>query len=118
MKKLVVSLLLITGTAFGNLWVYNDSNYVLTANIISGSGDNLGSMTVQPQSRMQWLDNFLGGTVYSYTPYTVVFTCPNGNAYGVSTYVPSGATVTAQGSNGQHYCRPPPKNEPYLNQER
>lgn len=113
MLKLIASFLSATALCFGNLWVYNDSTYMLTANIISGSGENLGSMTIKPGSRNQWLDNFLGTPTYSYTPYTVVFTCPNGDSYGVQTMIPSGATVTAQGSNGNHYCKAPPKKFEY-----
>lgn len=111
MKKFLLLFFFSTLSAESVL-IYNDSIYTLTAQIISGGGDNLGGVTVLPKHQMRWTSSYQGLGVYSQTPYTIVFSCVEGEEYGITTNVPQGATVNAQSAQGRKYCPPKNKRQP------
>ncbi len=96
---------------YTNLQIYNDSPYKLHATILSADGQNLGAMEIIPQHQMDWKSSYDNATTFSQTPYTVILRCPNGKEYGIWTEVPTGATITAQGSEGDKICPLPKKKD-------
>jgi hypothetical protein len=89
--------------------IYNDSPFPLTAKIISADGQNLGTLKIAPQQQQTWHDHSGGTPTWSQTPYTVIFTCPNGKQYGVYRNVQQGATISAQSATGDLFCEPEKK---------
>lgn len=108
----------------------NDSQFLLTAVIYAADGTELGSTVVPPEQTSTWSDEEYSddssgdqfkhfGTPslseqdasYSQTPYTVIWSCPDGTQFSTCQDVATGATVTAQGCGGSHYCKKPKKND-------
>lgn len=86
--------------------VYNDSAFPLNATILDATGQVKGKVTVMPQHQMKWQDSNQNISTFSETPFTVIFTCLDGTEYGVSTNVPQSSFVSANSSDGRHYCKP------------
>jgi hypothetical protein len=84
--------------------IYNDSPFPLTATILSQDGKTKGSITVTPQNQSTWDDPSPANSVYSQTPYTVIFKCKSGKPFGITSGVSQGGWVTAMQSSGEHYC--------------
>ena len=112
MKFIFAFLLFGITTLFaGSVRIMNDSPFPLNAEIIASDGSHKGKLSIAPQQQMTWQDSSSGATVWSQTPYTVIFTCKNGKQFGVLSGVQQGATVTALSSSGDRYCEPPKKKE-------
>jgi len=111
----------------GTVRLMNDSQFPLTAVIYAADGTQLGETVVSPEQTMDWSteefstegDQFQHfGTpsleeqdaTYSQTPYTVTWSCSDGTQFSICQDVATGATVTAQGCGGSHYCKKPKKN--------
>ena len=102
----------------------NDSPNQLRAVIRGADGSYLGEMVINPQNSSTWTDtygqsgSFGQGNAYeerstrSQTPYTVIWRCLDGGDYSICTNVSTGGTVTAQGCDGNRYCKPPKKTPP------
>ncbi len=86
--------------------IYNDSAFPLTATILDATGQIKGKVTVAPQHQMKWQDSQQNITTFSETPFTVIFTCPDGTEFGVASGVPQSSFVSANSSSGRHYCKP------------
>lgn len=91
--------------------IYNDSPFVLNAQVLLADGTNTGSVSIAPQSVAHWQQEY-GNAKWSLTPLTIVFVCPNGTQYGVASNVQAGATITAQSSNGKRFCQKPKNQKP------
>lgn len=104
---------LLTSNCFGtSLTIYNDSPHPLTATILSAQGKQLKVVTINPQQTAQWDDPSLPNTVFSQTPYTVIFECKTGGHFGTFRNVSPGAWVTPSGATGgQGYCKPKQDNK-------
>ena len=111
MKKFIALLFLTIGAYATSMTIVNDSPYVLTARVMSANGEEVGRLTLNPQHQAKWQSYNLKGSRFSETPYTVAFTCPNGDEYGIVTYAQPGAYITARSSNGDQICKPPRKEQ-------
>lgn len=119
MKKLLILCLISTGLFAGSIRLYNDSPYKLRAVIHGADGTYLGEMIVLPEHFNTWSDAYPsfgpGGQQYSpspnrtMTPYTVQWYCLDGDEYGISVNVATGAAVSAESSSGPKFCKPPKK---------
>lgn len=100
----------------GSLRLLNDSPFQLRAVILAADGSYMGESTLGPQDFTNWTDasSYLGIPGQSmtpstpYTPYSVIWYCPDGGEYGINTNQATGATVTAQSSSGPRICKVPP----------
>ena len=119
MKRLIVLLALSLSAWAASITIVNDSPYTLTAVITAANGDAVGKVTISSQHQVQWQTYNLKGSRFSETPYTVVFSCENGDQFGVVSYVQPGAYVSARSAVGNQTCRPPKKEkeQPQQNQE-
>jgi len=112
MKYILVFFSLSFASLFaGSVRIVNDSPFPLHAEVISSDGTRKGKILVGPQEQVIWQDSFSGASVWSQTPYTIIFTCKDGNQFGVLSGFQQGATVTALSSSGQRYCQPLKKKE-------
>ena len=108
----LLSLLLFPALCFSAaVTIYNDSAFVLNSTILDATGQIKGKVTLAPQHQMKWQDSQQNITTFSETPFTVIFTCKDGTEYGVSTNVPQSSFVSANSSNGRHYCKPQKQNK-------
>ncbi len=98
--------------------INNDSLYTLNATIYSGSDVELTSLEVNASHVIKWQDSFFDAKDYSKGPYTIVFTCPNGDEYGTVTKVAQNATVYAQSSRGRKKCGADSQPKPHRDFER
>ncbi len=110
MKKLFLALFILTaGFGFANsVSLMNDSPYTLKATIYDANGELLGEFTLNPRDASLWSDDYQNfGTESadaSQIPYSVNWTCMNGNAYGTCQNVAAGSVVTAQSCGGAQEC--------------
>ena|SRR3990167_3116087 len=88
-----------------SLQIKNDSSYELTATIYSARGEFLGELTIPPSNSTQWRDSYQNASDWTAGPYTVVFTCPNGEEFGRVRRVNDGFSVYARHSIGPKYCK-------------
>ena len=95
--------------------INNDSLYSLNAKIYSGSNVELTSIEIRPAHTVKWQDSFYDARDYTKGPYTIVFTCPNGDEYGIISKVAQNATVYAQRARGKKKCRG--KSQPDLHRD-
>ena len=86
--------------------LYNDSPFSLRAQIISADGTDKGTIEILPQHEFKWQDTQQNVQRFSQTPYTVIWYCKDSSVYGTQGDVGTGFTVTAQSSNGGHFCKP------------
>ena len=84
--------------------VHNDSLYLLKADIYSKSKELLTTLEIPKDHSFQWVDGPYNSRDYTKGPYTVVFTCPNGDEYGVVSMIPENSTVYAQRATGRKRC--------------
>jgi hypothetical protein len=95
----------------------NDSTYTLKATIYDANGNLLGEFVLNPSDATLWSDddeNF--GTESNYAtqiPYTVNWSCINGNPYGSCNDVAAGSVVTAQSCGGLQECQQQQQQNPY-----
>lgn len=116
MKKIALFCLLCSALAAGSIRLYNDSPYKLRAVIRGADGTYLGEMIVLPEHFNTWSSNYPsfgpGGQNYSpspnrtMTPYSVYWHCMDGEGFGVSINVASGAAAIAMSSSGNKTCKP------------
>jgi hypothetical protein len=87
----------------------NDTDYTLRATIYDANGTLLGEFILNPRDATEWSDDYENfGTESNYssqTPYTVNWSCMNGNPYGSCNDVAAGAVVTAQSCGGAQECQ-------------
>lgn len=100
----------------GSVYLYNDSPFVLRAEVIAASGVKMGEKEMQPQG-LHYMEDQLGQSdpvnhqeqpfnnyKDSLTPYKVYWYCQNGGVYGVCEDTAAGATVMATTCSGSHNC--------------
>lgn len=118
MKYLLCLFLLSVGLLQGSVRLYNDSPYKLRAVIRAADGTFLGEMIVLPGSFHTWSDSYTSfgssGQDYtqpdrSQTPYTVQWSCTDGEFFAACSEVSPGAAITASGCDGPKYCKPKKK---------
>ena len=103
----------------GTIRLYNNSSYKLRAVIRGNDGTYLSEMVILPEHFNTWSDQYPsfgpGGQYYSenpnrtMTPYTVQWYCLNGDVYGLSPNIATGAAALAEGAEGPRICKPPKK---------
>lgn len=109
MKKLLLFLQTICFAA--QVSIMNDSPFPLGVQLISATGELLGTTQLEPQATQRWTSNYTDNYSSSMTPFTVIFTCHDGGEYGVVTNVATGAMVTASGAQGRQFCKPKKKKD-------
>jgi hypothetical protein len=87
----------------------NDSLYTLKASIHSADGSALDEVDVAPGGTVVW-DDSQGDwesrrVQKSKTPLTIYWYCQEGEAFGISDHVSSGALVKSSHANGRKTCR-------------
>ena len=98
-----------TGLFANSVRLYNDSPYKLKATILGADGSELGQLTILPEQLSSWNDSYSGGRQFSFTPYTVIWHCEDGNEYGITTNISTGGTTSAQVASGAKVCKPKKK---------
>lgn len=106
-----LALLILSSPLLGaSLNIYNDSPYLLYAEILTANGNSKGTFTLTPLNLTMWHGD-LGNSTWAQTPFTVIFTCKNGSEYGVQTNVQVGATISALASDGKRFCQKPKQDD-------
>lgn len=108
MKKWIAFLIPIIGHA-SSVTLLNDSPFKLKAQILSADGRDLGTIEILPQHQFKWQDSNQNIQSFTATPFTVIWYCGDGQEYGVSSRIATGALTAAQASSGRRYCRPKKK---------
>lgn len=98
-------LVFFSGLHAASLQINNDSSYELTATVYSARGEFLAELTLPPSNSTQWRDSSQNASDWTAGPYSVVFTCPNGDEYGRVRRVNDGFSVYARHSIGPRYCK-------------
>lgn len=88
-----------------SITVLNDSSYFLSATIYSGTKKELTTLEIPTGHSVQWADGPYNSRNYSKGPYTIVFTCPNGDEFGTVSKVPENSTVYAKRATGRRKCK-------------
>lgn len=119
MRKILLLLLCSVSLFSGSVRLYNDSSYKLRATIHGADGSYLGEMVILPQHFNTWSDSFgmfgsggqqsMENSNQTTTPYTVTWSCMDGDGFGIVTNVPTGGAAIAESSSGPKYCKPPKK---------
>lgn len=111
------------GNGFSSVYLYNDSPFILKAQVVAANGVELGEKLLQPQ-QLSYMEDQIGSSdpvnivdttksfqnyKNSMTPYQVFWYCAkgDGNLYATCAGVAAGATVMASGCSGPCYCKPP-----------
>lgn len=108
----LIFLSLMSCGAFGaSLFLINDSVWQLTSLIEAADGTNLDQVTLEPGEQFRWSTELYNSkakenqvAVFSLTPFTVTWLCPQKGTYSVCSNVGSGATVSAQSGVGTYRC--------------
>lgn len=101
---LVLSWIVLEG---GTVRLVNDSVFKLDAEIKGADGTSLSKVTLNSQQVMTW-DDYAGGRGgynQSRTPYTVLWYCPSGETFGVSSNIATGSVTSALASSGSRACK-------------
>lgn len=108
MKKLLLLLTIgfILPMYSASVLFINDSPFVLSATVLSATGEVMGRTTIQPQQQVQWQNSSLNTTGISQSPFTVIFYCQTGEVYGTISQITTGGLATASTSSGPKFCKP------------
>lgn len=114
--RIVLSLFLLVWSVSlqsNSLTIINDSPFPLDAALYAADGSVLGQYSLAPRERVKWNDDYevAPNPNLSQTPYTVTWICKTGGIYGVCNTVSPGASVFAQGAQGNLLCLPKKKKE-------
>ncbi|QVL57814.1 MAG: hypothetical protein KFB93_01685 [Simkaniaceae bacterium] len=97
--------LLFFSTLFGvTINIHNDSIYTLNATIYSKTNIELTTVEIRPSHMITWSDSLFDAKDYSKGPFTIDFTCPNGDSYGTVSKVAQNTTIYAKRSRGRKKC--------------
>lgn len=98
-------------TTPGTLLLWNDSSYILTANVYTQYGEFLGQTTLQPGQQSHFTTNLYstpinrpGAPAFAITPYQIVWKCPGGSTYSICTNGSTGSLVRASLCFGSLEC--------------
>lgn len=119
--KTLFSIFTLLGISLSAVTVHlsNDTIYYLDAEIKNARGELQVKITLPPDALMDWSDTYgeqgYSGPfppppdqhVYSSTPFTVTWRCPEGDVYSVDTHVAPGAVVQASRGDGKLSCGKP-----------
>ena len=109
-------------SGFSSVYLYNDTPFILKAQVIAANGINIGERLLQPQQTVYLEDQIgsadpvgaaTGKSFQNYkdslTPYQVFWYCAKGdeNLYATCPMVAAGATVMATTCSGPCFCKPP-----------
>lgn len=93
-----------------SITLLNDTQYTLKALIYDANSTLMGEFILNPRDATEWSNNDqnFGTSSPSETlsPYTIDWICMSGAPYASCGYVAAGATVTAQGCQGNKMCTP------------
>jgi|SRR5579872_6419525 len=114
-------LFLTANLSAGTIHLLNDTPFMLRAVVRGNDGTYLGEVVIQPEQSSTWTDTY-GQTGHfgkgevnkeyatrSQTPYTVRWSCMDGNDFSVCDNVATGGTVSANACDGRRICKPPEK---------
>jgi hypothetical protein len=115
---LIFIFIIVCGASWANsVTLMNDSTYTLKANIYDANGTLLGEFVLNPNDATLWSDDYQNfGTESQYAPqipYTVNWSCMNGNPYGSCEDVAAGSVITAQSCGGAQECEQQQQQSPY-----
>lgn len=125
-KRMFVLLLLWQSAAWcgntfykGEITLYNDSPYILSASVFTRSGAYLGQVTLQPGQQKNFVTNINSTSLnrpgypdVSITPYRIIWQCPGGGIYSMCMDGAVGAFVRASACQGQLFCSPKEEKKP------
>lgn len=122
MKKVwmfIIGVIGISSHLSASLYLQNDSPFILRAVVIAANGVNMGEKILQPNATA-YIEDELGGSdpvgpqsqqfenySTSLTPYTVFWYCNDGTLYSNCENIPAGGLASANGCQGNKYCKPP-----------
>ncbi len=110
----LLALTFLTSSLFAaSITVYNDSPYFLTATIYSGKKAELTTLEIPKDHSVQWADGPFNSRDYTKGPYSVVFTCPNGDEYGTVSKIAENSTVYARRAIGRRKCNTEGQPDPH-----
>lgn len=112
-KWIVISLIFALPLSGLTLDIYNDSRYILHATIYSKEDVELSDLVISPGHSIKWQDSLFDAKDYEKGPFKVVFTCPNGDVYGVVPSVAQDYKVHARRSRGRKTCGSDTQPEPH-----
>lgn len=112
MKTLILALL-ISPLFAASITVYNDSPYFLTATLYSREKEELTTLEIPKDHSVQWADGLFNSRDYTKGPYSVIFTCPNGDEYGTVSKIPENSTVYAKRALGRKKCKADGQPDPH-----
>ena len=112
---------------FSSVYLYNDSPFILKAQVVAANGIEIGEKLLQPQ-QLVYVEDQIGSSdpthpvdstrsfqnyKNSLTPYQVFWYCAkgDGNLYASCPMIAAGATVMATTRSGPCYCKPPKEKE-------
>ncbi|MFA5250796.1 MAG: hypothetical protein WC371_05265 [Parachlamydiales bacterium] len=115
MLKLALVFSFFAWNFFGaSLFLINDSDWPLTAEIRGADGTVFDAVSLPPSGQKRWSTELSESQAqmpsepaYSLTPFTVVWRCPQKGTYSVCSNVQPGATVTANSCQGNYRCTTP-----------
>ncbi len=109
-------------TAFaGSVTLINDSQYPLKAFVQAANGSYIGQEVLKPGVTNEWTNDYEFSPEEedpssSQTPYSVSWTCMDGNEFSSLSNVPEGGMVTAMQGVGPRVCSGSKKNQPQFPQ--
>jgi len=111
-------------SGFSSIYLYNNTPFVLKAQVTAANGADMGTTLLQP-GQQEYVEDQIGSSnpvdvkpdeqfknyQNSMTPYQVSWFCEEGDIYGSCDTVSAGATVIANACNGPKTCKPKKKEE-------
>ena len=122
MKRCLALFVVFFSAAFaGSVTLTNDSQYPLKAFVQAANGSYIGQEVLNPGDTKEWTNDYEFSPeeedpTSSQTPYSVSWTCMDGNAFSSLSDVPEGGMVTAMQGVGPRVCSASKKNQPQLPQ--
>ena len=84
--------------------ITNDTTTPLIATIYDNKADVMNVSVLYPKQSYKWMDSRNGASNYEDGPFTVVFTCKNGDKYGTVKHINDNFHVTARNAVGPRRC--------------
>ncbi len=126
MKWMVCFLCIFSGLD-ASVFLYNNTDFRMTAVVVAANGKQMGQKTVMPE-QTGYVEDYIGqsdpvgksqtpegNSTYSLTPYTVFWYCESGALYSTCEGVAAGALAAPNFGQGPMYCpkEQQPKNQPH-----
>ena len=105
-KKFVLTALLFVPLLLHAITIHikNDTTTTLIATIYDKKEKVMSVSMLSPGQHYYWMDTVTGGSNNEERPFTVVFTCKNGDTYGTVKHVNDNFQVNARSARGSKRC--------------